>query len=130
MLTRDVLIWQIGTLPSVISYSPLHVPSVVPHMPVTNLAKRDLFDARFQLISASTSTLTSNDPQGVVSIGDLASEADLRYVEAPSDLVPGVYEGGLKTWECSIDLAGSVKDRFSFFATHKDDLRVLEVTIA
>lgn len=30
---------------------------------------------------------------------------DLEFVEAPSDLVPGIYEGGLKTWECSIDLA-------------------------
>lgn len=35
---------------------------------------------------------------------------DLQYVEAPSDLVPGVYEGGLKTWECSVDLAGYVQE--------------------
>lgn len=28
----------------------------------------------------------------------------LKFIEAPSDLVPRVYEGGLKTWECSIDL--------------------------
>jgi len=28
----------------------------------------------------------------------------LEFLEAPSDLVPGVYEGGLKTWECSLDL--------------------------
>jgi protein-histidine N-methyltransferase len=28
----------------------------------------------------------------------------LEFIEAPSDLVPGVYEGGLKTWECSLDL--------------------------
>lgn len=26
-------------------------------------------------------------------------------MDAPSDLVPGVYEGGLKTWECAVDLA-------------------------
>lgn len=25
-----------------------------------------------------------------------------------SDLIPGVYEGGLKTWECSIDLVASI----------------------
>lgn len=30
--------------------------------------------------------------------------AALEFIEAPSDLVPRVYEGGLKTWECSIDL--------------------------
>jgi protein-histidine N-methyltransferase len=28
----------------------------------------------------------------------------LEFIEAPSDLVPDVYEGGLKTWECSLDL--------------------------
>ena len=28
----------------------------------------------------------------------------LDFLDAPSDLVPGVYEGGLKTWECSLDL--------------------------
>jgi protein-histidine N-methyltransferase len=28
----------------------------------------------------------------------------LEFLDAPSDLVPGVYEGGLKTWECSLDL--------------------------
>lgn len=28
----------------------------------------------------------------------------LGFVGAPSDIVPGVYEGGLKTWECSLDL--------------------------
>lgn len=32
-------------------------------------------------------------------------EDALGFLDAPSDLVPGVYEGGLKTWECSLDLA-------------------------
>ena len=51
----------------------------------------------------------------------------LNYLDAPSDLLPGVYEGGLKTWECSVDLAGIVKDRFNSVATQRDNLRVLEV---
>jgi protein-histidine N-methyltransferase len=29
----------------------------------------------------------------------------LDFIDTTSDLIPGVYEGGLKTWECSIDLA-------------------------
>ncbi|PVG04566.1 hypothetical protein CPB86DRAFT_746418 [Serendipita vermifera] len=29
---------------------------------------------------------------------------DLEYINAPSDVIPNVYEGGLKTWECSLDL--------------------------
>ena len=39
------------------------------------------------------------------------------FIDNPSDLVPGVYEGGLKTWECSVDLveyfSGTVKRRNS-----------------
>ena len=60
------------------------------------LSRRDLFDARFQLISTDDGGRTDEAPSGV------------DFVDAPSDLVPGVYEGGLKTWECSIDLAGYV----------------------
>ena len=36
---------------------------------------------------------------------DNYTNKDLSFIDAPSDLVPGVYEGGMKTWECSIDLA-------------------------
>lgn len=60
------------------------------------LVRRDLFDARFQLISESE----GGEHPGHES----ASPSALDFVEAPSDLVRGVYEGGLKTWECSIDL--------------------------
>ena len=41
----------------------------------------------------------------------------LEFLDAPSDLVPGVYEGGLKTWECSLDLVDyldGLKDNSSF----------------
>ncbi len=55
------------------------------------LSRRDLFDARFQLISDAEAERQ-----------DGRSERD--FVDAPSDVVPGVYEGGLKTWECSLDL--------------------------
>ncbi|KAF9492580.1 hypothetical protein BDN71DRAFT_1451286 [Pleurotus eryngii] len=30
--------------------------------------------------------------------------SSLKFIDSPSDLVPGVYEGGLKTWECALDL--------------------------
>jgi protein-histidine N-methyltransferase len=55
------------------------------------LHRRDLFDARFQLISEDN--------------GDLPEQPKmLDFIDNPSDLVPGIYEGGLKTWECSLDL--------------------------
>ena len=53
------------------------------------LVRRDLFDVRFQL------SLSHEQPD----------EQTTAFVDAPADLVPGTYEGGLKTWECALDLA-------------------------
>ena len=54
----------------------------------------------------------------------------LDFLNAPSDLVPGVYEGGLKTWECSLDLVEHLHElqcssNFGGFAGN----RVLEVNL-
>jgi hypothetical protein len=77
------------------------------------LSRRDLFDARFQLLAQADE--------------DKAEEKDeLRFVDAPSDLVRGVYEGGLKTWECSVDLAGYLLDRPELLP-EDGTTRVLEV---
>ena len=65
--------------------------------------RRDLFDARFQLLAQG------RDEQAAL-------------VDAPADLVPGVYEGGLKTWECSLDLA-------AYLDRDVRGLRVLEVSV-
>ncbi|GLB39344.1 putative protein-histidine N-methyltransferase activity [Lyophyllum shimeji] len=122
---------QLDRLPDTgaISYSPLPIPVLGPHpgrstAPLT-LARRDLFDARFQLIAHSDATETEGErahEQG----RDRDRETGLAFIEAPSDLVPGVYEGGLKTWEGSVDLAG-------YLAGHVDVLgdvrgkRILEI---
>ncbi|KAH8817666.1 hypothetical protein DL96DRAFT_1504322 [Flagelloscypha sp. PMI_526] len=76
----------LDALPSQLSYSPLSIPG-------TNivLARRDLFDARFQLISDSEER-------------EALEERAMKYIDDPSDIVPAVYEGGFKTWECSLDL--------------------------
>ncbi|KDQ63440.1 hypothetical protein JAAARDRAFT_169261 [Jaapia argillacea MUCL 33604] len=76
------------SLPESISYSPIYIPlSCYPPNQIL-IARRDLFDARFQIISTDS----------------LVNDSALQYLDAPSDLVPGVYEGGLKTWECSLDI--------------------------
>jgi protein-histidine N-methyltransferase len=31
-------------------------------------------------------------------------EEDDQYIDADTDLIPGTYEGGLKTWEGGVDL--------------------------
>ncbi|CAK5281141.1 unnamed protein product [Mycena citricolor] len=100
-------------LPPLISYSPLTISDAASNV---TLARRDLFDARFQLISGGRGDVESE-----------SADSALEFLDAPSDLVPGVYEGGLKTWECSVDLAGYLdtlgNDKGSRFAGK----RVLEI---
>jgi hypothetical protein len=83
--------FQLDTLPSLISYSPLQI-SPSGDRPGLFLSRRDLFDARFQLISQTGAEQSDKPVEG------------LEFLDAPSDLLPGVYEGGLKTWESSLDL--------------------------
>jgi protein-histidine N-methyltransferase len=80
---------KIETLPLSISYTPIAIPGSTG----LSILRRDLFDARFQLISTT-------DPDDAAEGGDKG----LNFIDAPSDLLPGVYEGGFKTWECSVDL--------------------------
>lgn len=61
------------------------------------MLRRDLFDARFQLISQD-----EIDEQSAS--GAKGKEREEFNVDEATDLVKGVYEGGLKTWECSLDL--------------------------
>lgn len=69
------------------SYSPVLITQT--SEPIT-LVRRDLFDVRFQIIH--------NDGQ---------------VADAESDLIPGVYEGGLKTWECALDLVAELDKQFT-----------------
>lgn len=60
---------QYAQLPDKLSYSPLHIS----HGPQpTDLARRDLFDVRFQILNEEG-----------------------KFADADSDLIPGVYEGML-----------------------------------
>ncbi|CAE6463416.1 unnamed protein product [Rhizoctonia solani] len=86
----------IQTLPDDISYSSAQAGDI--HIP-----RRDLFDVRLHLMASEA----QNDNQT-----DKAKEdqAAIEFASRPSDLVPRVYEGGMKTWECSLDLAAYVFD--------------------
>ncbi|KAJ3498846.1 hypothetical protein NLJ89_g10170 [Agrocybe chaxingu] len=101
------IVQLLDILPSLISYSPLRIPLSSSRKELT-LLRRDLFDARFQLISegvgdgVNASQILSEEPP--ISSQLLRDRKALDFLDAPSDLVPGVYEGGLKTWECSLDL--------------------------
>ena len=83
------------------------------------LSRRDLFDARFQLISAD---------DGVEASGMEIGPSEVEFIDAPSDLVPGVYEGGLKTWECSLDLVACLASIYGPHITSAlRQKRILEV---
>ena len=81
-----------------IAYEPVEVTSDCA------LYRRALFDVRHQLmfeddrLSASSSNNGSNDEEMKILLG-----------ETGEDLRNGVYEGGMKSWECSFDLAEYLK---------------------
>ena len=94
---------QLDTLPDRISYSPIHVPGLD-----RPLLRRDLFDARFQLYQRDSNTeddSTTNTGTGIAGQDGAPAEVEgEEYVDSSTDLVPGLYEGGLKTWEGGVDL--------------------------
>ncbi|KAF1998594.1 hypothetical protein P154DRAFT_469025 [Amniculicola lignicola CBS 123094] len=82
----------LASLPDKLSYSFLTTTS--PKGFTARLPRRELFDVRLQLM-AEDSVSSSDNPTGLDT----------------SDLRPNVYEGGYKTWECSIDLVRFLLDR-------------------
>ncbi|RPB17734.1 hypothetical protein P167DRAFT_561370 [Morchella conica CCBAS932] len=75
----------ISTLPPNISYTTLHP---TPHI---RLPRRELYDVRMQLMSEDPLSTTTTTTAPTALIGT-------------SDIHTSVYEGGLKSWECSLDL--------------------------
>ncbi|ORZ08695.1 hypothetical protein BCR42DRAFT_142262 [Absidia repens] len=84
-------------LPRVIQADILNIPNVdVP------IFKRTLADVKFQM--AEQDTLLDSTEQQQITGEDGQNVLDMLDLTGNSDLVRGVYEGGFKTWECSIDL--------------------------
>ncbi|KAJ7782382.1 hypothetical protein DFH07DRAFT_900850 [Mycena maculata] len=104
------------SLPPLISFSPLPIRLSSDRKNIT-LACRDLFDARFQLISEGHGD-ESETPGPTSALG---------FLDSPSDLVPGVYEGGLKTWECSLDLVDYLEGLEDLNPAYFSGKRILEV---
>lgn len=83
---------QLAQLPERLSFSTVRVES--PLGKAAPIPRRELFDVRLQLLQD-----VSTDNDRVI---DQIEKSDLRS---------GVYEGGFKTWECSVDLASLLLDR-------------------
>jgi protein-histidine N-methyltransferase len=98
-------------LPSNISYSILEIEA--PNGRKLGIPRRELFDVRVQLMAE-----------------DGGDESDDLAALDKSDIKTNVYEGGFKSWECSIDLAklllarGPRKDLEDLYRVH----HVLEVS--
>ena len=113
---------QLKFLPPALSYSPITAPlshSEVRHKdskPLDQgsygsitLPRRDLYDARYQIITddptAAEECCEDKQHRAKLSCADAGkNEDELGFFDNPSDLVPGIYEGGLKTWECALSL--------------------------
>ncbi|KAF1807595.1 hypothetical protein V8B55DRAFT_1467105 [Mucor lusitanicus] len=76
-------------LPSVIQADMLHIPNLE-----KPLLKRTLADVKFQM--AEQDNLVDDTQE--------ADVVNMLNLSGNTDLIKGVYEGGFKTWECSIDM--------------------------
>lgn len=79
----------------------------------TEIIRRELYDIRHQIMSESDPTSNSE----VVNLDFLDKD----------DLLRNVYEGGLTTWECSIDLVKFLDQDFSKKAENKNISNVIEL---
>lgn len=84
-----VRVRQIPTLPDQMSYAEVYVRTQQGQ--VIQVLRREVFDIRAQLMAED-------------SLGDQGLIEGL----SKDDITPGLYEGGFKTWECSIDLASYI----------------------
>lgn len=92
-------------LPSRVTGTPLIIERWDNTEPIC-LPRRDLYDARFQLIAEEEGFCPEDaqDQASEIQQKHKDSKRLLQAVDAPHDVIPFEYEGGLKTWECSLDL--------------------------
>ncbi|KAJ2645677.1 hypothetical protein GGH99_008197, partial [Coemansia sp. RSA 1285] len=81
------------------------------------LWKRQIDDVQFQLAQLDS----MDEKKESVMLQAISNDNNA------SDVIKGVYEGGLKTWECSIDLLGYIVDNFEELSAHLHGRRVLEI---
>lgn len=73
------------------------------------LYRRDLYDARFQVIDELDDDEEEDGP--LKPEPEQEDQEMSKYVDADTDLIPGMYEGGLKTWEGGMDLVEILEEQ-------------------
>ncbi|KAF8426259.1 hypothetical protein EV426DRAFT_21295 [Tirmania nivea] len=107
----------VSTLPLNISYSILTIAnsSNAIHIP-----RRELYDVRMQLMAEDDGN-PADAPAPQSASAECSGEQEkertalLTFINGNEDVRPGVYEGGLKSWECSVDLV-------RYLSSHPDAL--------
>ena len=87
------MLYQLDGLPSKISYSTLKITTGVGGY--FSIPRRELFDVRLQLMAEDECLEASTNGKESYALNNLGDD----------DIRANVYEGGLKSWECSVDLA-------------------------
>ncbi|KAE8390708.1 hypothetical protein BDV23DRAFT_193514 [Aspergillus alliaceus] len=112
---RHELSELLSSLPSQVSFNKLNI--VTPQDEQTSektltLARREVFDIRAQLMAEDTA--------------DYENEELISGLEK-GDITPNIYEGGFKTWECSVDLAKLVVNENNSSGANADDRHIIEL---
>ncbi|KAF9304871.1 Histidine protein methyltransferase 1 [Mortierella antarctica] len=131
------------SLPSTLHYELAHIPvtkgsgaanavlttvSTGAEKEVVTLYKRNLEDVKFQMAQEDDEfeveeiATKSNEPTGTTKTSGPGG-VEMLALAGKSDLVKGVYEGGLKTWECALDLVAYLAENKESY----DGKKVLEL---
>ncbi|KAE8141445.1 hypothetical protein BDV38DRAFT_205789 [Aspergillus pseudotamarii] len=105
----------LSSLPSQVSFNKLNIN--IPQNDQASettlaLARREVFDIRTQLMAEDTA--------------DYANEELISGLEK-GDITPNIYEGGFKTWECSVDLAKLVANENILSNAGAGDRHIIEL---
>ncbi|KAH0545070.1 hypothetical protein FGG08_000841 [Glutinoglossum americanum] len=97
----------LSTLPSKVSYTTLTILTLKGN--TIKIPRRELFDIRMQLMA--------EDDEDSALLADLGND----------DIRANVYEGGLKSWECSVDLVRVLVDDGGLWGGGEERLKVMEL---
>ncbi|KXS21575.1 hypothetical protein M427DRAFT_93496 [Gonapodya prolifera JEL478] len=119
VITADTIVGELLTFPR-----PNFSDSSSPIPSRFTLARREISDIKFQLAQNDPEVSQSHDVSQPLE--KLETSALVRSMTDRTDLIPGVYEGGLKTWECSLDLVDYLSRTFN---GSSPDLTITDQTV-
>ncbi|KAH0558703.1 hypothetical protein GP486_004652 [Trichoglossum hirsutum] len=102
----------LSSIPSRISYTTPATQTAKGN--TVRIPRRELFDIRMQLMAEDDDDDNDENSAFLASLGD-------------DDIKTNVYEGGLKSWECSVDLVSILADDRELWESGEEGLRVMEL---